>query len=187
MSFFAPAWVPGLLDGFGLDLSDLLRGDTGHQLQNLPLAGCQSQVKGYLRQLDREGNDPRELCPPACCVNANNSGAGDACQDEGIGIQIGEPRKPIDIVDRVETTTAVLGLFENPEWAASAFRQARQALETRFPRPRDRASPYLHLPCAARPRCWSCAAVLPRRQAVETNFAANRGSLVAGGREDQRV
>src|SRR2546427_12355047 len=79
------------------------------ELQNTPLAGCQNPADGYLWQLDGEGDDPRELCPPAFCVNANNSSSGDACQDEVIGIEIGEPRQPIEIVDRVETTTAVRG------------------------------------------------------------------------------
>src|SRR2546427_4223594 len=79
------------------------------ELQNTPLAGCQNPAGGYLWQLDGEGDDPRELCPPAFCVNANNSSSGDACQDEVIGIEIGEPRQPIEIVDRVETTTAVRG------------------------------------------------------------------------------
>src|SRR2546426_8412834 len=79
------------------------------ELQNTPLAGCQNPADGYLWQLDGEGDDPHELCPPAFCVNANNSSSGDACQDEVIGIEIGEPRQPIEIVDRVETTTAVRG------------------------------------------------------------------------------
>src|SRR3989442_2402880 len=78
-------------------------------LQTTPLAGCKNPADGYLWQLDGEGDDPRELCPPAFCVNANNSSSGDACQDEVIGIEIGEPRQPIEIVDRVETTTAVRG------------------------------------------------------------------------------
>src|SRR2546425_10996310 len=77
--------------------------------QNTPLAGFQNPADGYLWQLDGEGDDPHELCPPAFCVNANNSSSGDACQDEVIGIEIGEPRQPIEIVERVETTTAVRG------------------------------------------------------------------------------
>src|SRR2546430_10449760 len=79
------------------------------ELQNAPLAGCQHPAGVHLWQLDGEGNDPGELCPPAFRVNANNSSAGDGCQDEVIGIEIGELRQPIDIVDRVETTTAVRG------------------------------------------------------------------------------
>src|SRR5256885_7295371 len=79
------------------------------ELQNAPLAGCKYPAGVHLWLLDGEGNDPGELCPPAFRVNANNSSAGDGCQDEVIGIEIGELRQPIDIVDRVETTTAVRG------------------------------------------------------------------------------
>src|SRR5256885_17024240 len=79
------------------------------ELQNAPLAGCKYPAGVHLWLLDGEGNDPGELCPPAFRVNANNSSAGDGCQDEVIGIEIGELRQPIDIVDRVETRTTVRG------------------------------------------------------------------------------
>src|SRR5256714_7760748 len=79
------------------------------ELQTAPLARCKYPAGVHLWLLDGEGNDPGELCPPAFRVNANNSSAGDGCQDEVIGIEIGELRQPIDIVDRVETTTAVRG------------------------------------------------------------------------------
>src|SRR3989440_11952298 len=79
------------------------------ELQNAPLAGCKYPAGVHLWLLDGEGNDRGELCPPAFRVNANNSSAGDGCQDEVIGIEIGELRQPIEIVDRVETTTAVRG------------------------------------------------------------------------------
>src|SRR5438132_9355214 len=79
------------------------------ELQNAPLAGCKYPAGVHLWLLAGEGNDPGVLCPPAFRVNANNSSAGDGCQDEVIGIEIGELRQPIDIVDRVETTTAVRG------------------------------------------------------------------------------
>src|SRR2546421_6657659 len=79
------------------------------ELQNAPLARCKYPAGVHLWLLDGEGNDPGELCPPAFRVNANNSSAGDGCQDAVVGIEIGELRQPIDIVDRVETTTAVRG------------------------------------------------------------------------------
>ena len=79
------------------------------ELQNAPLAGCQYRADGYLWQLDGESDDPRELRPPAICVNANDSSARDACEDEVIGIESRELRQSIDSVDRVETTTASRG------------------------------------------------------------------------------
>src|SRR5690242_16589256 len=90
------------------------------ELQKAQLAGCQHPADVLLGQLDREGDNPGELCPPATRVNPNDSSAGDAREDEGICIESGEPGQAIDIVDRVETTTAsrggrhVLGLARQP-------------------------------------------------------------------------
>src|SRR4029077_16838792 len=72
-----------------------------------------------------------------------------------------------------------LGLFENPGSAASPFRRARQAPERRFPRPRDRASPYLHLPPCASPLLAGARPLYHGAKPLKPIFPQNRGSFVA--------